>query len=166
MREEDVSSFVLIQDRSFQEAGPGIRASYPKERAMDAGELAAFLEEKHYAVLATSRPDGRPHAAPIAFMVWEGAFWIASVKGARVRNLHSRPYAAIVVMEGEGKEHRAVIAEGPVNLYDPNSPAVPEELWVAWRQRFGGAPGWAAVLVELRPQRLFSYDASKGSNDR
>ncbi len=132
---------------------------------MDADGLAAFLSGTRYAVLATTRPDGRPHAAPIAFTVWESAFWIASVEGSRTRNLRQRPYAAIVVMEDEGATHRAVIAEGPVRLHEGGAAALPADLHATWTTRHGDEPTWATVLIKLRPVRVFSYDAMKAPRD-
>jgi nitroimidazol reductase NimA-like FMN-containing flavoprotein (pyridoxamine 5'-phosphate oxidase superfamily) len=129
---------------------------------MDGARLAAFLTRKVYAVLATGRPDGRPHAAPIAFSVWNGAFWIATVAGARLRNLRVRPYASIVVADGDLRaEHRAVIAEGPVAIHDGNDlTGVSLEFAEAWRRRHGSPPAWAAALLELRPERVFSFDGT------
>ena len=155
-----------MQERSYAAASAGLLESYPRDRAMDASRLAAFLDGRRYAVLATSRPDGRPQAAPVAFVVADGAFWFASVAGARVRNLRARPYAAVVVMEGEGETHRAVIAEGPVTVYeaaghdrDEGDPQVRRFL-AEWTRRRGAVPAWAAAFIALRPQRLFSYDAT------
>jgi hypothetical protein len=65
-------------------------------------------------------------------------------------------------MEGEGSSHRAVIAEGPVKLHKAiefeHLPGEFRKLWVA---RHGEQPTWAVALIELRPDRLFSYDATK-----
>lgn len=158
---EDATAFVKIQEESYARAGPGIRTSYPRGQAMDAPRLAAFLGSKRYAVCATSRQDGRPQASPVAFIIWNGAFWLASVRGARLRNLQARPYASIVIMEGEGPAHRAVMAEGPVVLHEVRSTdPLPGEFRQRWMDRHGSAPTWAAALIEIRPARLFSYDAS------
>lgn len=165
MRPEDARTLAAIQEQSYAGAGPGLRESYPPARAMNAAGLAAFLGTRRHAVLATTRADGRPHAAPIAFTVWEAAFWIASVEGARTRNLRRRPYGAIVAMEGEGSSHRAIIAEGPVQLYEGGATALPEGLRALWTSRYGAEPSWAAVLIELRPEHLFSYDATKAPGD-
>ncbi|HVH30572.1 MAG TPA: pyridoxamine 5'-phosphate oxidase family protein [bacterium] len=158
---EDATAFVKIQEESYARAGPGIRTSYPRSQAMDAPRLAAFLSSKRYAVCATSRPDGRPQASPVAFIIWNGAFWLASVRGARLRNLQARPYASVVIMEGEGLAHRAVMAEGPVVLHEVRSTdLVSGEFRQRWMDRHGSAPTWAAALIEIRPARLFSYDAT------
>jgi hypothetical protein len=114
-----------------------------------------------YAVLATARADGRPEAAPVSYLVWRGAFWMALVAGARERNLCANPYASLVLMEGEGRQHRALIAEGPALLYDPQRmDGVGEGFAAVWAKRFREVPTWAAGLVELRPARLYSYDAT------
>ncbi len=159
---EGILSLIEIQARSYDRAGPGIRESYPMISAMDAPRLVEFLERKRYAVLASGGPDGQPHAAPVAFSVWAGAFWVATVAGARLRNLRARPYASIVITEGDVRaHHRAVIAEGPVKLHDAGDlTAVDPGLADQWRARHGALPTWAAALVELRPERVFSFDGT------
>jgi hypothetical protein len=108
---------------------------------MDEVRLAEFLEGQRYAVLATSGPDGRPQAAPVAYTIWNSAFGIASVGGACVRNLRARSYASIVVMEGEGPSHRAVTAEGPVILHDAAEfERVLREFGDLWVTRHGEVP--------------------------
>ncbi|HLJ61362.1 MAG TPA: pyridoxamine 5'-phosphate oxidase family protein [bacterium] len=160
--DDSIRVLIEIQTRSYDRAGSGIRESYPRTSAMDAARLAAFLERKVYAVLATGRPDGRPHAAPIAFSVWGGAFWIATVAGTRLRNLRARPFASIVVADGDVRaQHRAVIAEGPVVIHDGSELAgVSAEFAEDWRARHGSLPAWAAALLELRPERVFSFDGT------
>ncbi|MHB8731414.1 MAG: pyridoxamine 5'-phosphate oxidase family protein [bacterium] len=159
---DDVRPLIEVQEYSYDRAGAGLRESFPRFAAMDLPRMAAFLDRKRYAVLATGRPDGRPHAAPIAFSVWRGAFWIATVRGARLRNLKSRPYASIVVMDGDVRpQHRTVIAEGPVTIHEDAGmgqadPAFGEN----WRMRFGSDPTWAAAMLELRPERVFSFDGT------
>ena len=159
---DDVRPFIEIQDRSYARAGVGIRESFPRAAAMDLPRMAAFLDRRRYAVLATGRPDGRPQAAPIAFSVWRGAFWVATVRGARLRNLRARSYASIVAMEGDVRpRHRTVIAEGPVSVHEGTAILDSEpEFGRKWRSRFGSDPAWAAAMLELRPERVFSFDGS------
>jgi len=161
MMPEDAAAFVEVQERSYARASPSILTSYPHSRAMDGPRMAAFLDSRRYAVCATSRRDGRPQASPVAFIIWNGAFWFASVHGARLRNLRARPYASVVIMDGEGSAHRTVIAEGPVLLHEVPSPdPPPEEFRQRWMARHSALPSWAAALIEIRPDRLFSYDAT------
>jgi hypothetical protein len=122
--------------------------------------MLSLLDENRYCVLATARPDGRAHAAPVAFVVADGSFWIATVQGLRLRNLGATPWASIVVMDGdadegeEGIPHRALTAEGPVELHAVAALARFQEEWL---DRHTDAPDWATAFIELRPQRVFSH---------
>ena len=158
----DVEPLLEVQRASYAAASEGFRATWPEAQALDRPGMAAFLDDIRYAVLATARPDGRAHAAPVAFVVSEGSFWVATVNGLRLRNLRAGPWASIVVMDGdadegeEGKPHRALTAEGPVVLHDV---AVLERFERRWLERHTDAPDWATAFIELRPQRLFSHAA-------
>jgi hypothetical protein len=167
----DAEALAALQRRSYAAAGAGLRRSWPEAQALDAAGLGALLGRRRYAVLATARPDGRPHAAPVAFTVGGGAFWIGTVAGLRLRNLRAVPWASLVVMAGErdedepeglGAPHAALTTEGPVRLHEGDALAAAlEPLSADWRRRHGDLPGWAAALVELRPERLFSHDTGR-----
>ena len=89
-----------------------------------------------------------------------GAFWIASFAGQRLRNLVTRPYASLVVLVGRRGRHRMVTADGPVTLYTLE--AVRGRLEDAWSASHGGReswPTWAATMLELRPERVYSYES-------
>jgi hypothetical protein len=119
----DVEGLLAIQRSSFQRATPAFLRGWPESDALTRDELAALLERPRYCVLASSRVDGRAHAAPVAFVVYEGAFWFATVAGLRLRNLAANPWAALVVMEREadvgevGQPHITLTAEAaPASL--------------------------------------------------
>jgi nitroimidazol reductase NimA-like FMN-containing flavoprotein (pyridoxamine 5'-phosphate oxidase superfamily) len=159
--DEHAGPLLEIQVRSYDRANPRLEESYPRRLAMGASRLAAFLDAKRYGVLATGRRDGRPHAAPIAFSLWRGAFWIATVRGARLRNVQSRPYASLVIMEGDERpRHAAVVAEGPVRVHDLAAVQGDRLFWEDWRRRHGGAPAWAVAMLELQPERVYSFDGA------
>jgi nitroimidazol reductase NimA-like FMN-containing flavoprotein (pyridoxamine 5'-phosphate oxidase superfamily) len=150
--------FDAIQNRSYERATKSLLDSYPKSKSMNRNKLTDFLESKRYAVLATSRIDGRAHATPISFIVANNAFWIASVEGTRSRNLEAKPWASIVIFEGDKTEiHKAVIAEGPVKLHKTLDKNILEQ----YKKKVHGNLGWASVFIELKPERLFSFDGSK-----
>ena len=158
---KEARTLIAVQDASYDKGSGSIQRSWPKRTAMDTKTLAGFLERKRYAILATVRSDGRPQAAPVAFHVKGGAFWIATVAGARVRNLRASPHAALVISEGERGNHRAVRAEGGVTLHEDDAlVAVRKKLDAAWEARQGSVPEWAAAFVELRPETLYSYDSA------
>ncbi len=123
---------------------------------MDAGQLARFLTEHHYCVLATASPKGRPQARPVAFTVVGSSFWLATVAGNRLRNVERTPWISLVVAEGDRGTHRAVAVDGPVLILEQP----PEELVAAWEARHGGRAEWASAWLEVTPARLFSYRAA------
>jgi Pyridoxamine 5'-phosphate oxidase len=154
-----LTALLAVQQGSYARAGEGLRRSWPQAEALDRDALRRLLEDLVYGVLATSRPDGRAHAAPVAYSVDGGAFWVASVEGRRLRNLRATPWASLVLFDGQrGGRHRALTAEGPVRLYEgPELADVRLRLDPAWAARHEKAPDWAVALVELRPERIFSY---------
>jgi PPOX class probable F420-dependent enzyme len=145
-----------VQEASYRRAAGALTGSWPEAQAMDREALDAFLEARRYCVLATALQDGRPQARPVAFTVRGDEIWFATVAGGRLRNLRRTPWVSVVVTEGDGDEHRAVAADGPVELSEP-----PEELLQRWEERFGSRAEWAVAWFRLRPERLFSYDARR-----
>jgi hypothetical protein len=146
-----------------------MRAGWPEAQALDAAGFRDLIRRNRYAVLATARPDGRAHATPVAYLVADGAFWVGTVDGLRLRNLRARPWASLVAMEGQRDEgedaelgalHRAFTAEGPVALHGGAAfDAAFAPLREQWVGRHGHEPDWAVALIELRPARVFSHAA-------
>ena len=92
---------------------------------MDAAQIERFLDQHRYAVVATTRPDGRPQAAPLAFFIRNASFWFASVAGQRLRNLRHVSYLAIVISEGDGGDHKLLTAEGTAILHQSRNSLQP-----------------------------------------
>jgi len=151
----EVQNLMRVQDASYLNADGALRGSWPRESAMDEGRLESFLEAHCYCVLATTTSRNRAQARPVAFVLFEGGFWFATVKGGRLRNLERTPWASMVVAEGEGSSHCALVVDGPVKIGEP-----PAGLIAAWEARLGSKPDWAAAWFELRPMRLYSYMAA------
>lgn len=145
----DPEPLLELQRESFARAAPALLGSWPLERALGAEALAALIDENDFCVLATVTPRGRPQARPVRYAVAGTSFWIASVEGARLRNLRASPWASLLVSVGSGGDHRALLAEGPVVLHHEPAPELV--------RRFGARPRWAAAFVELRPERVLSY---------
>ena len=158
----DVELLLEVQRSSYASATEAFRAGWPEAQALDAAGMASLIDDNRYGVLATARPDGRAHAAPVAFVVADGSFWIATVRGLRLRNLSAVPWASLVVMDGEADEgeegtpHRALTAEGPVVLHELAALTRFQEQWL---DRHTDPPDWAQAFVEMRPERLFSHAA-------
>lgn len=157
MTERDVEALLEVQRRSYERAGEGLRRSWPLEQALGSDELSSVLAELVYGVLATARPDGRAHATPIAFSVADGAFWIATVPGVRLRNLRAVPWASFVLSEGQREgAHRALTAEGPVRLHE-------DVEFAAARARLAADWARATGIPPTGPPRSSSFDPSASS---
>jgi pyridoxamine 5'-phosphate oxidase-like protein len=144
-----------LQEDSFSRAGPAARKAYPPQRRMTGPQLAGYLERRTYALAATTRPDGRAHAAPTLFSIYAEAFWLPTLgSAARLANVRAHPWLALSILEGEHDTHAAVLTEGPAEVLT----SAPEEVrsMTEWRND-GGSLDWAAVWLQMTPQRLFSF---------
>jgi Pyridoxamine 5'-phosphate oxidase len=144
-----------LQEASFSRAGPAMRQAYPAERRMTGPQLAEYLERRTYALVSSTRPDGRAHAAPTLFFIYEEAFWLPTLGGAaRLRNVRAHPWLALSVIEGEHDTHAAVLTEGPAE----ELATVPEYVREITELRNDGASlDWAAAWLRVTPERLFSF---------
>ena len=142
-----------IQEASYRRASAGILNSWPREQSLGAAELDAFLAQARYCVLATTTTRGRPQARPVALIPLGDALWFATAASGRLRNLERTPWVSVVVSEGEGDHHRALVADGPVTI----SGTPPEGILDIWEARFGSRADWAVAWFELRPDRVYSY---------
>lgn len=158
MTDSDLDALLAAQGRSYGVAGEGLKRSWPEADSLDRDGLYALLTDVHYGALATSRPDGRAHATPVAFSVAAGAFWIGSVEGRRLSNLRATPWGSLVIFDGSRGEHRALTAEGAIEIHEGEAyAAVRGRLDDDWAARHGHAPDWAAAMLELRPEHVFSH---------
>jgi nitroimidazol reductase NimA-like FMN-containing flavoprotein (pyridoxamine 5'-phosphate oxidase superfamily) len=126
--------------------------------ALNQDEIDRLLQTRLYAVMATSRPDGRPHAVPVAFLFHEGRIWLASSAGTvRARNLAARPDTALVVMgPHDDDDHVVLVIEGKVRRED--DPATTRAVLAdAWNGRFGDQLDWANVIYQLLPTKVLSH---------
>ena len=65
--------------------------------------------------LATARPDGRPHLAPVWFVVVDDRLWMCTGRDSvRVRNLRANPSASACLEPGG----EPVVAEGTVAIHE------------------------------------------------
>lgn len=123
---------------------------------MSGAAVADYLSSRRYLAVATVRKDGRPHAALSAFLFSGERFWLPTTAGtARERNVRRSGYVSLVIAEGDGGDHRAVLSEGPAEVV----PAVAAPVLEEWSQRHGEVPEWADSWIAVTPVKLFSYDA-------
>ena len=145
-----------IQEASYRHASGGILGSWPPERSLGAAELDAFLAKARYCVLATTMANGHPQARPVAFIPLGDTLWFATAASGRLSNLERTPWVSVVVSEGAGDHHCAVVADGPVAI----SGTPPEGILDIWEARFGSRADWAVAWLELRPERVYSYTSA------
>ncbi len=144
-----------LQDESFSRAGRAVRTAYPPQRRMTGPELAGYLRRRTYALASSTRPDGRPHAAPTLFSLYAEAFWLPTLgSAARLGNIRAHPWLALSILEGEHDTHAAVLTEGTAEAL----PTVPDEVRRITEERNrGGSLDWATAWLRMTPQRLFSF---------
>ena len=143
-----------LQDASFIRAG-AVRMAYPPERRMTGPQLARYLARRTYALASSTRPDGRPHAAPTLFSIYAEAFWLPTLgSAARLGNVRAHPWLALSIIEGEHDTHAAVLTEGPAEVLA----TVPADVWsITGLRNRGASLDWATHWLRMTPQRLFSF---------
>jgi hypothetical protein len=150
------AELAALQDATFAASPRATATSYPPQHRMTGDALLSVLSSRRYAVVSTTRPDGRPHSAPSAFVLSGTSIWLPTVEGAvRLRNVRSNPYAVVVVSDGVADDHLAVLAEGPVSVAE----GLPGEVERDVVRQLGSVPDWVGSWIVLRPSRLLSYAA-------
>src|SRR4051794_25984223 len=132
-------------------------------RNMDAAEARAFLASgARTAKIATSSPKGRPHVAPVWFIVdGDDLVFITTATSAKGRHLHANPRAAVAV-EDDAFPYAFVVARGSVTLDDEPSDRLEWATRIASRYVPDRAAEFGArndaqgeTLVRLRLERVF-----------
>lgn len=110
--------------------------------------------------VATSRPDGRPHLAPVWFVHLEERFWVGTgASSVRVRNLRHHPFASISLEDGD----HPIVAECAARIHERDRPGPVVTAFSAkydWDITVAvDADLGEIVLLELEPLRwLFGAD--------
>jgi hypothetical protein len=139
-----------LQDRSFERATPATSVSYPPERRLSAAQLESYLDRHVFAVVGSTRADGRPHAAMSVYVRRGTTFWMPTMAGSvRERHLRGTPWLTMVIAEEDHPAHIAVIAEGPARVVA--APEVPADV------RAAVTGDWVNTWICLTAERLLSY---------
>ena len=108
-------------------------------------EIEEYLKESHVAQLATVRPDGRPHVAPVWFMEEDGrAFVIAPAGAVKLRNIRRNPQVALSIATDQ-RPFKYVVLEGEGRVTDQDLAAMAERICV----RYDGPERGRAYADEL-----------------
>lgn len=141
-----------LQDRTFARSTAATADSYPPERRLDGSQLAGYLDRRAFAVVGSTRPDGRPHAAMSTYVRRDATFWLPTVAGSvRERNLRAKPWLTMVVEEGDHGAHIAILIEGSAEVVEPS--LVPADV------RAAVSGEWVSRWIRLTAQRVLSYAA-------
>ena len=141
-----------LQDRTFLRATAATVGSYPPERRLNAAQLASYLDRRAFAVVGSTRADGRPNAALSSYIRRDGTFWLPTVAGSvRERNLRTAPWLTMVIAEGDHDEHIAVLIEGSAEVVEPS--LAPADV------RAAVSGDWVSAWIRLTADRLMSYAA-------
>ena len=139
-----------LQDRTFARATAATAVSYPPERRLSADQLVAYLDRRVFAVVGSTRNDGRPHSAMSVYVRRGTTFWLPTMAGSvRERNLRRTPWLTLVIAEGDHPVHIAVITEGPVAIVASSD--VPADV------RAAITGDWVSEWICLTAERLLSY---------
>jgi hypothetical protein len=145
-----------LQDRTFARATAATATSYPPERRLSAAQLSAYLDRRVFAVVGSTRADGRPHTAMSVYVRRGTTFWLPTMAGSvRERNLRRTPWLTMVIAEGDHPVHIAVIAEGSTEIVTPQD--VPADV------RAAVTGDWVSEWICLTAERLLSY-ADEGAS--
>ena len=130
---------------------------------MDAAEARAFLAAgARTAKIATASPKGKPHVAPVWFIVdGEDLVFITTATSAKGRHLHANPRAAAVV-EDDSFPYAFVVVRGRVTLDDEPPDRLEWATRIASRYVPGRAGEFGArndapgeTVVRLHLERVF-----------
>ena len=141
-----------LQEQTFARATGATTDSFPPQRRLTAAQLAAYLDRRAFAVVGSTRDDGRPHAAMSSYIRRDTIFWLPTVAGSvRERNVRGTPWLTMVIAEGDHGQHIVVITEGPAEVVAPAQ--VPAEVRAAM------TGDWVNAWIRLTAERLLSYAA-------
>jgi|SRR5215469_16897304 len=148
-------ALAILQDRSFARASAATASSYPPGRRLSGQQLADYLDRRVFAVIGSSRPDGRPHAALSSYVRRDATLWLPTVAGsARERNVRGQPWLTVTVTEGDRNAHIVVLIEGPAHVV----PAADVPAGV----RASVTGDWVSSWIRIAAERVLSY-ASEGA---
>lgn len=132
---------------------PGYGIAEAAEGLLPWSYLTERMAAAHNYWVATTRPDGSPHAAPVWGLWHADAFYFSSGPGSRKgRNLAANPRAVVHLESGD----EVVILEGVIEIEE--DPAVRQALDQAYQAKYNVSMLAAEGLIyHLRAQRALAW---------
>ena len=118
-------------------------------------KVRGFLEEHHGAVMATIKPDGRPHVARVGIGLVDGKLWSSGTKTrARTKYLRRDPRSTLFVMGGNPWEWLGL--ETTVTILD--GPDAPQQNLALYRALRGDPDDVDEYLQAMRDEQRLIYE--------
>ena len=134
---------------------------------MSSQELIEFLTEKHFARIATVKPDGSPHVTPVWYL-WKAPHLLIAIVSTsmKVQNIQQNPRVAITI-DTESSPARGVIIEGTALI--KNMPAhVEREICARYITSSDlenyldyARSNFTSLLLEITPRKIISWNYAK-----
>ena len=127
-------------------------------------EIDEFLRDPHVAQLATIRPDGRPHVAPVWYIREDEQVKVMTFESSvKVRNVNANPKVALSVAT-DGHPYRYVVLEGDAVVTKDNLEREVERLCVHYEGPERGAEytkellaGSGMVMIDVTVRKTISW---------
>jgi PPOX class probable F420-dependent enzyme len=121
---------------------------------LPSAELIPRLETEKVIWVATTRPDGRPHLAPVWFVWHNSLFYISTeIKSVKARNIQRNPAVALALENGE----HPLICEGEAFLIDQ---PYPEDMLRAFHAKYEwdiNTDDQYNQVIAIRPQKWLAW---------
>jgi len=145
------------------------KVDYPQLPPMTEEELVDFFDSTTFARLGTLNEDGSIHIAPVFFKYEDGEFLMATQDPSRkIRNIKRNNQVSILIdttevpflgalIYGTARLDYEDVISKRVKIFERRLSSQEGETYA---RRI--ADKWACVIVHVKPQRIVSFDYSKG----
>ncbi len=128
-------------------------------------DIEEYLSQPLLADLATVRPDGSPHVAPVWFEYRDGQVQIVAQTGAvKIRNIQNEPRVSLSVATHD-RPYKYVLVSGTAELSKEGVPELTRALAIRYQGKEEGDRYADRVLAEMdffiitiRPDKVLSWN--------
>jgi PPOX class probable F420-dependent enzyme len=141
--------------------------------AFESEDIVEFIDQRHVAVLAYVRSDGRPNQVPIWYTHRDGTFYMSTTtNGPKHRAIERNPKVSLTIQD-ERPPYRAIIVDGTASLRPLSDDS--DDPTSGMTTRYFGRLGAAAydrltrelyestglTLITLAPAEIKGFDNTK-----
>lgn len=148
------------------------KTSYPQVPSMTDEELVSFFDQAIFARLGTLNEDGTIHIAPVYFKYQNGQILIATQEPSRkIRNIKRSNRVTVLIdttevpfkgalVYGTAELDYEDIIEKRIAIFERRPWAPSREEGEEYARKLSDK--WRCVIVRITPERIASFDYSKG----